>query len=627
MWSSQRGRARTARAVFLAFVLAWSGGCRSVARHRADADRAAERVLTATQKRALGEAESVEVESAAETLRRRLLLDQQLPHRGPASLGVRDLPDSEYWDASKHLKPAQPLALPPWLTVTNGPLTLTLLQALQVGARNGRSYQAAKEALFTAALDLDLESNEFRNTFSGLMSGTVESDGSGEESADSGRGTAEAGLTRTFLNGLAFSGRVAVDLVQLLTHDVASSLGLFADASVSIPLLRGAGRRIAAEGLKQAEQDVLYEVYTFERFKRTFAVRVASDYLAVLQKKQQVRNAEENYKRLMAGTRRARRLSDSGRLPEFEFDQVVQDELRARTRWIAARQDYASALDKYKVLLGLPPDAAIELDPTELDRLRVVADRFAGGAGSGATAERVAPGDEASIRMRPPGAGEGGPMELDPGPAMQLALDSRLDLRIAEGKVADAQRRVYVAADALRGEVSLLGRAQAGSRRTSAASATEGNATLNLADGSYSALLNIDLPLERTAERNAYRAGLLALQDAVRNLQDKEDEIKLSIRETLRELLRAREAVLTQLEAMTLAEKRVRSTDMFLQAGRAQIRDVLDSQEALLNAQNALTGGVVTYRVAELALQRDLGVLQVSADGLWQEYEPEDQSE
>mgnify|MGYP000054804462 CR=1 FL=1 len=74
--------------------------------------------------------------------------------------------------------------------------------------------------------------------------------------------------------------------------------------------------------------------------------------------------------------RRARRLADAGRLPEFQFDQAVQNELRARTRWIDARQRHASALDTFKLQLGLPPDAVFDLQPGELARLRGLAQRI-----------------------------------------------------------------------------------------------------------------------------------------------------------------------------------------------------------------------------------------------------------
>ena len=71
--------------------------------------------------------------------------------------------------------------------------------------------------------------------------------------------------------------------------------------------------------------------------------------------------------------------------------------------------------------------------------------------------------------------------------------------------------------------------------------------------------------------------------------------------------------------SVQLAQRRVRSTDMLLQAGRAELRDVLDAQSALTSAQNSLYSAAVSYRINELELQRDLGVLQVSADGLWKE--------
>jgi outer membrane protein TolC len=134
--------------------------------------------------------------------------------------------------------------------------------------------------------------------------------------------------------------------------------------------------------------------------------------------------------------------------------------------------------------------------------------------------------------------------------------------------------------------------------------------------------LNIDLPLERTAERNAYRSAYIDLERSIRSLQLLEDQVKLDVRNDLRTLLESRESIRIQAEAVQLARRRVDSTELFLQAGRAEIRDVLDAQESLVTAQNALTSALVGYRVAELQLQRDMGVLEVEARGLWKEYKP-----
>ena len=116
------------------------------------------------------------------------------------------------------------------------------------------------------------------------------------------------------------------------------------------------------------------------------------------------------------------------------------------------------------------------------------------------------------------------------------------------------------------------------------------------------------------------------LENAVRDFQEMEDEVKADVRGALRTLLESRESVQIQGQAVELAEKRVHSTGLFLQAGRAAIRDLLEAQEALLSAQNSLISALVGYRIAELELQRDLGVLKVSVDGMWQELDPEELS-
>jgi outer membrane protein TolC len=87
------------------------------------------------------------------------------------------------------------------------------------------------------------------------------------------------------------------------------------------------------------------------------------------------------------------------------------------------------------------------------------------------------------------------------------------------------------------------------------------------------------------------------------------------VREALRQLQQTREELQIQQQAADLAEQRIHSTDMFLQAGRAQIRDVLEAREARVNARNALIRAAVNYRVAQLRYQRDTELLQMTIDG------------
>jgi len=110
------------------------------------------------------------------------------------------------------------------------------------------------------------------------------------------------------------------------------------------------------------------------------------------------------------------------------------------------------------------------------------------------------------------------------------------------------------------------------------------------------------------------------LEQVVRQVQLLEDEIKLDVRDRLRSLLESRESLRIQAQSLLVAEKRVKSSNLFLEAGRAQMRDLLEAQDDLLAAQNLLTAAAVSYRIAELELQSDMGVLEIDERGLWKEY-------
>jgi len=565
-------------------------GCRTPAGYRDQADRVASTIVDNTRRDITGADESFRIETPAVTLRRRLQAMQDLPAHSAATLSAHELEHPPHWPEGAYPLPPESTNTVPVLWAQDGTIEITLLDALQIAARNSREYQATKEEVFRAALSLDLERDEFRSTFAGTLNSGLSSDRSGDETVEGSESGLALSVTKTFQTGAALSGRLAVDLAKLLTGDRESAWGLSADATVSIPLLRGSGRHIVRESLTQAERNVVYTIYALEEFKRNLAVGVAEEFLGVMQAADQAYNAERNHATLEASAERARAMAQAGRLPEFQVDQAYQDQLRAYDRSVSARQGAAQALDRFKVSLGLPPDAAVVLKRDAFTQLIQDARKRIGQAGSLPEEQQV----------------------------IVAALENRLDMRTAADRVYDAQRGVVIAADNLRAEISLLGSAAAGSSR-SLGSAGQGDADLEISKGIFSSLIEIDLPIERTAERNVFRNSIIDLESAVRSAQDKEDSIKLQVRSGLRNLEESRESIETQLEAVRLAERRQSSTDLFLKAGRAQMRDLLEAEESLLSARNAVTAAIVNYRVAELRLQRDVGVLQVTDAGLVQE--------
>jgi outer membrane protein TolC len=569
----------------------------------------------------MGHTEEFGIERPSDILRRRLLVGQSLPYSSDASLGTDKLRPIKHWPESGY--PCAVSSADVNIPVEpNKPVKLSLIDTLQVGARNSSEYQSQKEAVFQKALSLDLTRNTFRNIFNAQVQSNLSTDTTGVETVTNLGTSGTAGVIRTLENGIDLSSTLAINLANLLTQGGASSLGLSADTSVSIPLLRGAGRHIVAEPLTQAEREVVYQIWTFERYKRTFAVGIAREYFNVLRQMDVVANAQQNYSSAIASARWSRRRADAGRIREIEVDQAVQRQLSARNSWISAQEQLKSRLDSFKNTIGLPTDARIELDPNDLEQLRGRANKTLEQirtAPQGQTSETAPPAD-APVELVPASYEDAGPLEMNEPVAVKLALENRLDLHVALGRVYDAQRQVVVKADALGAELTLNGRADFGG----SPSASADDVSLDFDKGRYTALLSLDLPIERTRERNDYRNSLIDLERATRSVQTLEDQIKSFIRSELRTLLESRESLKIQVQAVVVAEKRVRSSTLFLEAGRIQIRDLLDSQDALLAAQNSLTQAVVNYRIAELELQRDLDALKVNEQGLWQEFSPEE---
>jgi len=567
-------------------------GCRTPAEYRKEADQTAYSIVEDTRRNVLNKSQDAfNIEPPSITLRRRLIAMQDLPAYSSATLSANELEKPEHWPQTAATSRSTNSISSFIFSEEDSAIELSLMDALRIAARNSNRYQSAKESVFRSALSLDLERNNFRATFKGAMDSQISSSNSGDERVTGTKNGISAGVKKTFETGAALSGQIAVDLAKLLTGDRDSAWGLSADATISIPLLRGAGRHIARESLTQAERDVVYAIYEFEEFKRKLAVNIEESFLGVMQADDRASNAKRNYETLTISTDRAKALAKSGRLPEIQVDQAQQDQLRSYDRAITAHQNAERVLNRFKVLLGLPPDANIKLKRDEFNTLVNNAQQH----------------EQTSIEI---------PDDHD---IIVAALENRLDMRIAADRVQDAQRAVIIAADSLRSEVSLLGSASAGGSR-SISSADSDNAKLDFSKGILSGIINIDLAFERTAERNAFRNSLINLDKAIRTAQEKEDEIKLQVLNSTRDLETSEEAIITQLKAVKLAKRRQSSTSLFLKAGRAEMRDLLDAEESLLSVRNALTDAIINCRIAELNLQGDVGLLQVTDEGITQEH-------
>ncbi len=453
---------------------------------------------------------------------------------------------------------------------------MTLEDALRIALANNREYQSQKEQVYLSALAFSLARWQFAPRFFGLVSGNVARDGSGEWS---GSVDGDFGWNWLFASGARLSVSLANHFFQFFTGDRMEAASSIVSATLTQPLLRGFGKHIVLEPVTQAERNVIYQIRSFARFRQTFGVDVAEQFYRVLEARNLLTNEYLNWQGLVNNLDRARALNEGGRLPRLEVDQVFQQELQARNRYAVAVQDFESSLDRFKITLGFPIASAIGLDESEFERLEASAD---------------AVGD------------------VDVEDALAAAVHTRVDLKSAMEQVEDAERRIAVAADALRAQLDVTASANLASGTRSGAQTP---LKINSGRGVYGVGLDLDLPFDRRAERNDYAAAFIALEAEKRAASLFKDSILLTVRDSHRRFLRERQTYRIQVESVRLAQVRVESTLALREADRAETRDILDSQRALIEAKNAVTGSLINLTLARLEFQRDTGMLRLGNDG------------
>ena len=457
---------------------------------------------------------------------------------------------------------------------TSGILNLT--QAVAIATAHNRDYLRQKEQLYLIALDLSLARHRFARQWFGTIDASY-----ARNSADESVGSdSRLGFNQLLADGAQVGASVAIDWARFLTGDPRTSLGSVLTASVTQPLLRGRGRKIVQENLTQAERNALYQLRSFARYRKTFVVSIVSAYYRVLQRKTSVLNAESSYHRLLESQKRLELEAEAGLASQSDVDEAKQRALSAENSWVQSQQSYEGALDDFKVSLTLPTDTKVELDPNELQNLEtMVTDK----------------------------------VDYTAGTAIEAALNWRLDFATSADRVDDAERRVVLAADNLGAELNLVGSAGVNSTPSTKVD------RLQFHEGTYTLGLEADLPLDRKAERNAYREALISLEQQQRNFENDRDNIELEVRDALRGLNAEAEGYRIQKLALKLAENRLEAQKMLLDVGQTNVRLLLESEGDLLAAQNDVIRSLVEFTIARLSFYRDIGVLQVRPDGMWEE--------
>lgn len=209
-----------------------------------------------------------------------------------------------------------------------------------------------------------------------------------------------------------------------------------------------------------------------------------------------------------------------------------------------------------------------------------------------------------------------------------VALENRLDLMNARGKVMDARRNMEVAANRLEAVVNVVAQ---GNLNTP----PQGSHPLDFS-GAYSTFqfgLQMSAPLDQMQARNLYRGSLVTYQQARRSYMLLEDQVKYDVRTSWRQLMANRQNFEASRKNLRQAAfqfdinvaNNLNPRPQGQAAGQAGTTtlsgatglNLIQATSSLLNAQNNLILYWISYERNRINIYRDMDIMQIDERGLW----------
>jgi outer membrane protein TolC len=437
-------------------------------------------------------------------------------------------------------------------------------------------YRTRKEDLFITTLQLLRERHlwgpRFFNDTSALFTGTPEP-GDYDQALNLVNTT---GVTQRLPYGGSVSAAALVGVVNKLHQSSSSTASLSQNASfvlnASIPLLRGAGMA-AREDLIQSERNLVYATRTFERFRRDFFFRIATNYFDLIQQQSAIENVRRKIANVEWLQRRSAALANAGRMPYFEVQRAEQDVLFAKNSLIVALETYSRSIDNFKLTIGMPISEKIRIMPTEV------------------------------VIPRP---------EVNLGESIKLALAYRLDLQNNSDQVEDSRRGIEVAKNRLLPDLNLTG------TTTYRTDPTFDLAGVSFDPGysSYAVGATFGAPLDRKIEEINYRSSLINYERAIRGFTLAKDRVEVDVRTSVRSIDLARMTLELQNRNISISQTRLDGVILRLQ--NLSTRDFIEAQDVLLAARNSRDAAVRNLRVNILSYLLNTDQLRVQPNGSWE---------
>ena len=297
-------------------------------------------------------------------------------------------------------------------TNEKGEVVLSLSDAYRTALIHSTDLQQQRETLYISALEVSIQRFGFDSQLFTGFNSFIENQGrfntgTGQSSTNvtSALGANSEGFqaSRLGITGATFMAGLANTILWEFSGNNTTSANSLINFSLVQPLLRDAGRERILESLTQAERTLLANVRQLERFRRGFYLEIATGrasgpgptpnssaflnapglagsnvggYIGLLQQKQEIKNIEFGVAQFESLLTQFSELFKSNRISKLQLTQFESSVYGQQQLLLNSKIAYQTALDQFKVVIGLPQDVQIDIEDPFLDAFSLIDDRF-----------------------------------------------------------------------------------------------------------------------------------------------------------------------------------------------------------------------------------------------------------
>jgi outer membrane protein len=341
--------------------------------------------------------------------------------------------------------------------------------------------------------------------------------------------------------------------------------------SLTQPLLRGFGPTATFADLTASRRARESQERSFVIARQSLTVEVVSSFYEVIKQRQLLTVARQSLERNETLLRASQARMEAGLASKLDVYRAELQVSYAQDAMVTSETQLMSALENFRVLLGLRPTDAIEPAGEILDEDFV--------------------------------------FELDPLPVLvQRALAHRLELLESQAQVDDLRRSASLAKQNLLPQLDVT----VGVNR-SGFGPSFGD-SLRAMDNRFDVFFSTSYPIERASDRAQKAVADIGVAAGRRALVQRELEVEAEVRAAVRNIDRIGKSVELQKKGVELALQQHRLATLRYQRGIASNFDVVEAEDKLVSARAALVSLLTDYRVARVRLLKVTGTLDVEQE-------------